>query len=156
MRDIAKELAVDGRQEPTHSRVSDLAWGAKWGLRLASLFCGWVVILIVINRSLTLPVDGGHTVNALAVLALYVVGGATAGAIVGLTRPLQRSTIGAMLSGWLAALPFFVGVVFVIRGFVRWDSESTIIVAACSTMLGPTLGAYVKADNDEEKSKPRQ
>lgn len=148
----AKQISLGNQNERSRARVSDLVWGAKWGLRLASLYCVWIIILIGLNRSLTLKASGGHTVNALAVLALYVLGGAIAGAVVGITRPLQRSMIGAMLSGWFAALPVFWGAVFVVRGFVPWDSESTIIVVAGSLMLGPTLGAYVKAFNDEEKS----
>src|SRR6185312_850256 len=134
--------------------VANVRWGVTWGLRMALLFSAWIGILMILNRSVTLP--GGetnHHVNAFAVVALYVGGGIAAGAIVGLLRPLERTMAGAMLTGFVAALPFFGGCSLLVHSLSLWYSTDTIVTVAASLMLGPMVGAYLRADTDADERK---
>jgi len=133
--------------------VANVRWGVTWGLRMAMLFCAWIGILVVLNWSFTLPVRSNHHVNAFAVVALYVGGGIIAGAIVGLLRPLERTMAGAMLTGFVAALPVFAGGSLLLNSLSNWDITNTIVTLAGAGTLGPMMGAYLRADTDEDERK---
>ena len=134
--------------------VANIRWGVTWGLRMPLLFSAWIGILMILNRSVTLPVgETNHHVNAFAVVALYVGGGIAAGAIVELLRPLERTMAGSIFTGFVAALPVFAGGSLLINDLSHWDITNTIVTVAGACMLGCTMGAYLRADTDADERK---
>lgn len=78
------------------------------GVGIGVILSGWVLLLALIQRSIWLTLDDSATrVNVLGIVALYIVGGAFAGAMVGLLQPLTRWRIGAAAVGAFAAFPIF-------------------------------------------------
>jgi hypothetical protein len=139
------ELALGERM----TVLRNIGWGMRWGARLALIFCGWILVLMLFERSLTLHLRHGHAGPGLGVIVLYMIGGPFAGAIVGLLRPLLRWRLGAMATGTLAAVLLFLGVRILLFGFAPWRTEDTILVIAGSLMLGP-LTALLIGELDEE------
>lgn len=127
-----------------HDVRRSILLGWKTGL----VFCAWVIVLIVLNGSFTLKLQNGHAVNAFAAFALYFFGGPIAGAIVGLLLPLMKSLPGALLVGYVAAIPVAIGCVFIVKGFTPWDSTSTI-VAAGTALIGPVAVFFVRVGEKE-------
>lgn len=116
--------------------LRNLLWGIRLGLTFAAVFSAWIVILIVLNGSLTLRLRGGYTANALTVIAAYLWGGMAAGAIVGLARPLGRNRVGAALIGVLAAAPVYAGMRVAVEGLAPWRGTDTLVVAILSVVVG--------------------
>lgn len=137
-------------------RLADLGrnmiWGAKGGLAFALVFCLWVVVLIVLNRSFTIGIGGGESANAGAIMLTYVWGGAAAGAIVGILRPLLKSGFGASAVGIAAAIPVFMGVRVGLKGFAPLDSEDIVVFGLLSVIAGGLAGAILREVLSESKT----
>ena len=120
--------------------LSNVVWGIKWGLVYAAIYCAWVVVLIVLNGSLTIPFRKDMPVNALLVMATYLWGGVTAGAVLGLLRPLARHRWGAAMVGLAAGLPVALGVRAGMKGFAPWEGEDTFLLAVFAVFMGGGSG----------------
>ena len=97
-------------EEPDRSVVRNVRWGIGWGLSLAVGFSilGFIPALI---RALTSSAAlGGRAVSFFVIIAIYVVSGVSAGAVVGLFRPILRNPFGAALAGVVAAVPVAVAI----------------------------------------------
>jgi hypothetical protein len=126
---------------------------------MALLFSAWIASLVVLNRSFSLPVRRIHHVNAFAVIGLYFGGGIVAGTVLGLMRPLLRSVAGAMVTGFVAALPFFAGCSLLSHPLSQWGSTDTIVTLAASFILGPMTAVMIRAQADEaehSRKSPRE
>lgn len=122
----------------------NLRWGIAGGLTFSIVFCLWVVVLIILNRSFTIPVGSGESAHAGIIALTYLWGGAAAGALVGLLRPLVRSSLGAPIVGMVAAVPVFAGVRIGLKGFVPLDREDIVVFGLLSIIAGGLAGAILR------------
>ena len=107
------------------------------------------------NGSLTLHFHDGDPINAIAVMASYLWGGVTAGAIVGLLRPLGRYLVGAVLITFIAAIPVFLGVRVVLSGFAPWESRDTALILIAPAMMSILIGVPLWAKRHRKKQRRR-
>ena len=70
----------------------------------------------------------------------YFVGGAGAGAVLGLLRPLARSRWGAAVVGFFCALPVWLGAAFAIDGVAALHAEDLLLTLLFSVLSGPICG----------------
>lgn len=115
---MAKRSADSGRHPSqidnggkATSLWTNLRWGARTGFGLALLFCAWIVVLMVLNAGFTLHMSGGHSVNGLGVIVLYLLIGTIGGTIVGSLRRFAGTRVGAPIVGLLVAFVSFFGLV---------------------------------------------
>jgi hypothetical protein len=107
----------------TRSRLErvfrNVSWGASRGVVIAGMYCLWVSFLYVLRG--TEPFERlGVTFGS--VVATYLAIGASAGAIVGLLRPLAARGVGAYLVGLAAGFPVALGIVITSEGLPKsWD-----------------------------------
>ena len=109
-----------------------------FGLSAGVVLSVWIVVLTVLNGSLTLRVRG-HEISAVGTVALYLAGGLLAGVIVGIGFPLLRWAIGAAVLGVIAAVPFAIGIQVLRSGFII-DSTSALSAAIFAVVFGGVLG----------------
>lgn len=113
----------------------------KTGIGIGAVVSAWVGALATLQMSTTIVVrSGSPEVNVFHVIALYLVGGAAAGAIVGVLQPLAKWKLGAAFVGVAAAIPVAVGVVAVVTGFSAWNRDHVLLLATLCLVLGSTLG----------------
>lgn len=144
----------DDRHDPRVRVLDNVRWGITWGLRLALLFSAWVAVLMLLSGSFVIRASDNRPANGLLVIALYFAGAVVSGTIVGLTRRLARWTIGAILVGFLAALPVMAGAIMMARGRISWDTENTVLTLAAAALLGPATAVAIRADAEEEQRPP--
>lgn len=105
---------------------------------MAAYYCAFVVLLFLVRGASPFERRG---VSLGAVLLLYVFGGLSAGAIVGLLRPITRARAGAMLVGIPAAVPTVIALVVLHQGMPgSWDEATWRGVALLSGFLGSAAG----------------
>jgi len=81
----------------------------------------------------------GITFDTLAFI--YIVGGATAGTIVGILRPIAQSYTGAIMVGIIAVIPCYFGAAIAMFGSPwRWDDASWFAAIICPILVGSALG----------------
>ena len=92
--------------------------GAKWGIAFAAAYSAYALVVYIATGGAALR---ELHVTLLGVLVTYVIGGALAGAIVGIALPAARgSWIGAMLVGNLAIASVVTGGCVAMAGFPPW------------------------------------
>lgn len=80
---------------------------------------------------------GRHGVELSEVLLLYLLGGAAAGTVVGITRRLIRGPASAMVVGIFATFPIALGVYTLIAGSLReWGSREWISLSIFVIVFG--------------------
>jgi hypothetical protein len=114
-----------------------MKWGAIQGLGIGLVFTAWVTFLRIVRG--TKPFEVNHTTFA-AVLALYLVGGPFAGAIVGLFRPISKRLPGAILAGAVGGIPAGIAVRLALFGFTPISEDDLWFLAAFSLWAGPLAG----------------
>jgi hypothetical protein len=115
--------------------LQNLYWGIGWGLAMACFYCVFVVVLYLAQGAA--PFEA-HETTLGTVILIYFAGGITAGALVGLLRPLARWWPGAMLIGFLAAVLVFLGIDVAQTGIGKRRDWQAIF--AVSLFLGPVCG----------------
>lgn len=85
------------------------------------------------------PFQANRTSIGLAVLT-YFAGATLAGVVVGLTLPLARWRIGAVIVGMLAAVPFYAAIRFAVDGFTPWTMKDTFVILLTSLFVGAPVG----------------
>jgi len=98
-------------------------WGIRWGAAYSAVLVAWVVFLWLVRGSEPFDRRG---VTFLAVVIVYVVGGPVTGAVVGLLLPFAKSSLGAALTGIVAAIPVTVIIIATVAGFPPWTRAHTI------------------------------
>ncbi|MEX2284848.1 MAG: hypothetical protein WEE89_20340 [Gemmatimonadota bacterium] len=125
---------------------------ARWGLICGAILGSVVALVSLSHRSTTVHI-GGVDINLLAAVALYVVGGALAGIIVGLCFPLIRRRLGAAFVGVLGIAPLSLGAVATYTSFGEWQSLDTETVIVTSLVLGIGAGLMYRSIFHEEIEK---
>ena len=117
----------------------DWRWGLKTGLAFATVYSLFALLLFVLSGGQAFREKGVSLVN---VVAAYYGGGAIAGLVVGLLRPLASTLAGAILVGIIAFIAVSSGIGLVIfGGFARWGRDELMTVATMSIVFGSVFGA---------------
>src|SRR5690349_14268786 len=133
---MRRVLQRKGNDNPRRRRslAENLLWGAKHGLSIAIVFTIWISVLFFIGGSTAF--EKNHTTFQ-AVVALYLIGGPIAGAIVGLFRPgLQKLGV-AILAGSTAAIPLAAGVRLAMFGLEPLSGRDVFLLFVFGLALGP-------------------
>jgi len=131
---------VTNRRGPSGFFRSNLAWGLGLGLVFAAVYSLYVAVLYLAEGSQ--PFDNLHT-SLSKVIAIYAIGGVTAGTVVGLMRPYLRIRLVAILVGIMAAIVVFFGIAVASQGMPwRWSRAAWLSLAACSLLLGSFGGNW--------------
>lgn len=126
-------------------RLSPMARGIRLGLGVGATAMAYAVIVSVLSRGEVLRRN--HT-SLLALLLVYGLGGAAAGAIAGALHSVGRSLPGAMLVGALAAFPAacLVWLSLALQSHAMALNGNTFEVLGCFALIsaavaGPIYGA---------------
>lgn len=111
---------------------------------MASLLSAWVVLLALFSGSATMRGRGGETMHVGAIIGLYLLGGASAGALVGGTRRWMRWRPGAVAVGFLATLPFGAGLYAVRNNFAAWGRTEVIALLIFALAFGGGGGLILR------------
>lgn len=120
--------------------LGDLKWGVGWGV-----FTG-VVLMTFAAGVLTLRggigSSGARHITWSTLLALYPVGGALGGVVVGISRRRVQSRLSAMIVGPFVVLPFLTVVIWMVGGHPRsWGGPEIFAILGASAYLG-ALGGH--------------
>lgn len=121
--------------EPKSVR-SRVAWGAKWGLIFGSVFTAWAIVLWLVGGSAPFEAAGSSFES---VVALYLLGGASAGSAVGLLLPITRRPVGSGVVGAIAAIPVAAFLNIMNVGF-EWSVSDVLFVFFFSLVTGIPAG----------------
>jgi hypothetical protein len=91
----------------------NLRWGIGNGLFMGCFFTAVVLVIRVVPGNRPFERTG---VTIASTIAVYLIGGMLAGAIIGLLRPLARYALGAMLVSIPAALPVAIRMAVAFEG----------------------------------------
>jgi hypothetical protein len=94
------------------------------GLAVAVLFSAFVVVLVAVKGGSVLE---GYDTTLRTVVATYLAGGLVGGAIVGALLPIGRRWYGAMLLGYIGALPVYGVVLMATRPVSQWMTDSPFL-----------------------------
>lgn len=117
--------------------LSDLRWGAIWGLLIALCLNVILAVMAVIHGP---QLFERYATSFPAVAVLYLGGGLLGGLVVGLFRPLSRWRLGGAAMGVMAALPIGLGVRLMRSGLAPWEMRDTLTLAIFALALGGTIG----------------
>jgi hypothetical protein len=122
----------------------DLRRGIGWGLAIGGVFTAYVAVVTVLRGS-----DVGAEVGLplWVLIAGYLLGGAVAGALVGLFAPIGRTRSGAMLLGTMAALPISAFFTVLLRPPDMPFVFVPGVVLVSSVIMGAVGGASVWRTN---------
>jgi hypothetical protein len=108
---------------------------------LAGLFSAYAIVVALLHGSLVLT---DKKLNVFAVVSCYLAGGAAAGSIAGLLRPLNKTMLGRALIGIAAGAPVSMSVIVLLAGPPTvWRVPEWISVAVCTFVIGPFWALYV-------------
>lgn len=119
---------------------ANIKWGVTTGFKVSLLFCAWICVLAILERSTTLTLSGGHSISAIAVILLYLATGVIAGGIVGSVHSFAGTRLGAPIVGLIATAPFYAGMHVATVGLAPWTKTDTLIFVICTVGMGPILG----------------
>ena len=132
---------VTSRTRSSAFLQGNLAWGIKLGLAFAAVYSLYVVVLFLAEGSR--PFDRLHT-SLLMVIATYVIGGLTSGALIGVMRPYLHMRSVAILVGITAGVFVFFAIAVTSDGMPwHWSRTSWESVAVCSLLLGSFGGNWL-------------
>lgn len=112
--------------------------GIATGLIFACLYSLYVGGLYIVRGSE--PFERLGT-NVLTVIATYVIGGVSAGTVVGILRPLGKRRSGAILIAIVAAFFVFLGIAIAADGPPNhWGKDNWIGLIVLPILFGAVLG----------------
>jgi len=117
------------------SLMARVRWGASRGATLGVILTAVAIVGVLVTRGRSLQAVG---MGLPLVAALYVLGCAVGGVIVGAMLPLARRISGLILLCILGVLPFMAMTIFAGSG-LRWDSDASIALAIAAPVFGATM-----------------
>lgn len=114
----------------------NVAWGVRWGLQFAVVLVVWVLIVFLIGGSAAFA---KYDTTLGKTIGVYLGGGALAGLIVGLCRPLLRNQIAAGIVGVFAAIPVIIMVDLTLHPG-KWDGDDVWVISILSLFYGLVMG----------------
>jgi hypothetical protein len=118
---------------------SDIGWGVRQGLILASGYSLWVLLLSVVRGSTSWPQY--HT-TAWVIIGGYFLVGLTGGALVGALLPVTAWRVGTFVVGWMAGTVIYGGLGFVMGHLHDWW---------LGTIPGLAIGGLAVVKQDQER-----
>jgi hypothetical protein len=116
----------------------NLLWGVGWGLGVGAGFCLLGVVLRAVRGPKFLH-PYGITFGTL--ILVYLAGGAGAGAVLGLGRPLTRWRAGAIVIGIIGGMIAYGAAGIALEGPIgRWSAGEWLILALLGSIGGGILG----------------
>jgi hypothetical protein len=123
-----------------NQRLSDVGWGAKYGLTLALVIFLIALVFYALSGGESFAKRG---LNLAQVALFYLVAGTLAGAIVGAARKHLGSAVVRLVIGIVAAVPISVGVSLMRSGSpTTWD-DSTWVPTALTAIIFGIFGSMV-------------
>ena len=114
----------------------NVIWGVRWGLRFAIVLVIWVLIIFLIGGSAAFA---KYDTTLSKTIGVYLGGGALAGLIVGLCRPLLQNQIAAAIVGVFAAIPVIIMVDLTLHPG-KWDGDDVWFISILSLFYGLVIG----------------
>ncbi len=127
-------------------RKEDIFWGLRVGLIIGGLYAGGVLLLFALGGSgrferlnISLPV----------LVAVYLLGGLSAGIVLGVFRPALREKYSAFIVSVLAAMPISFGITMLVTGKARdWTIEEWSTAAFMSLFIAAVGIAVLWQDSE--------
>lgn len=120
--------------------IQNLVWGVAWGLAMAAVFCLIGVALYVTRGPTFLR---GYGISFGAFELGYLGGGAAAGIVLGLNRPLLRWRAGAIATGILGGVLVYGAAVITLSGPIgRWDGGDWFAAITAGVLVGASFGNW--------------
>lgn len=111
----------------------DVLWGIRVGLIIGCMYAALVVILYAIGGSARFDRINVPLSNLLVV---YLLGGLTAGTVLGVFRPALRDRYSAFVVGVIAAIPVSIGITILVTQKARnWTVAEWSTVAFMSLFV---------------------
>ena len=132
---------VTMRARTTAARVRQ---GVKYGIVMAAVYSAFAVF-VRLSQGPEPFRDGGVSVPSL--LLAYFSGGVVAGVLVGLLAPLARRLVGALLLGFIVAMPVMYFIAIAMSPVEEWDGEAVGVSIVAAAFLGPLCALGVRYVN---------
>jgi hypothetical protein len=141
---MPQDRRTSGITSAQHSWAARAKRGTRAGVAVGLAFG----LLTVIIRVASIAAGGGRfTLGTPAVVAVYVVGGAVSGLLVGMLLPFGRSLVGAATLGFVAFLVPMAGFFFVIPGFSEAPVRDRVVLILLGTLVaGPGSGIIFRRE----------
>jgi len=121
-----------------HCLQRNLAWGVAWGVGMGAVFCLLGVALFVMRGPGFLD---GYGITFGTLMLVYLVGGAGAGAVVGLARPLLRWRVGAIATGIVGGTIVYGAVTVALVGPIgQWGTIERAVPVILGIFTGSLFG----------------
>jgi len=133
----------------------NVVWGIKWGVILGAIPCGLSLIGAVVRATHSFEASGStSSVTLRTALLVDVVGSLAAGTIMGLVRPLLRWRAGAIVTGIVDGIVWFVLAGTAVRGSPwNWGTPYWVGVMAAGMSIGGLVANGFWEDFIEPKLK---
>jgi hypothetical protein len=118
--------------------LQNIRWGVRGGLALALLYCAWITAVRVFGGARPFEREG---VTYLGVAAAYLAIGLSAGAVVGVLRPMTRHRAGAYVVGLFAGTVLSSAITALVAGPPwRWDFDEWVVLPIVAAGAGALIG----------------
>ena len=101
----------------------------------AGALWAWATAVLIVDGP---PAFAANRTGYLEVILLCLVAGAATSAVVEVVRPLLRTSLGAVVAGYLAAVPVTLAVRIAVAGLTPWTLGDTVLLA-----VEPLIGAMI-------------
>lgn len=118
--------------------------GIRWGVGLGVILSAWAAFLAVLSGSTDLHGKGGDVISLWWIIAIYLLGGAIVGALIGVTMPLFRWRVVAGLVGCVSAMILGAGVITGLSTFDAWSRTERVALPLFGIAFGIPGGLIVR------------
>lgn len=131
--------------------IRNMRWGVGGGLGIAVIYCVWVTIVYLVFGDDPFTRQG---VTLLRVIETCLAAGLSAGAVIGLLRPVAENEFGAFGVGLNAGVPISAGLVICVEGWPStWSRSVRHLFPVFTLLVGTAVGSYLnKAAEDRRKA----
>jgi hypothetical protein len=107
-------------------------------LGTASFYCAWVIVVYLLAGDEPFRRQG---VSLQAVVATYLAVGVSAGAVIGLLKPLADHWFGAFVVGLLASIPIAAGLMICVAGGpTTWSERDRHLFPMVTILVSGAVG----------------
>lgn len=124
------------------SARDNIKWGVQRGLTLALGYIMWCGAIYLLSGTRAFE---RLNVSFLALAIFYVLTGLVVGAVIGLLRPLSRWTVGAYLTGLVAAIIIVGAGLLLLRGSpALWRPQDVLTFMTAVLIATPFVGREMR------------
>lgn len=140
--------ATKGNSAGENGVVRRAARYSAWGIGIGSFLS--ILPLLAYMLFGSKPFADLHT-SLPKVLAIYVLGGCIAGALVGLVMPMIRSDVIAAVVGSIVGVLFACAIQIMDASGEGWTSASIFAVVVAGVVIGGSLGVFYRRDSEGKR-----